>query len=35
MTNYEKIQKANPQLTIYQVGDEQFFDYGVVYKQFD
>ena len=35
MTNYEKIQKANPQLTIYQVGDEQFRDYGIVYKQFD
>ena len=35
MTNYEKIQKANPQLTIYQVGDKQFRDYGIVYKQFD
>lgn len=35
MTNLEKIQEANPQLTIYQVDDDQFRDYGVVYKQFD
>lgn len=35
MTNLEKIQEANPQLTIYQVDDDQFRDYGVVYNQFD